>query len=210
MEGKFIVFEGISGSCKGTQARRTVQYLQEKDEYNNILITPEPTRSEYGLKVRALMREHRDHKENPENHAREYLDCFLKDRIDHQKLIDENLRQGVHVLGVRYYHSTLVHQQSPTITVEEIILRHQEAGIRHPDLTIILDVLPNRALGRITNRDEKGVYETLGRLGESRDRYLQLPAQLPDKNIVTVFGQCSIDDTFQEYKPFLDQLFKVT
>ena len=156
------------------------------------------------------MREHRDHKENPENHAREYLDCFLKDRIDHQKLIDENLRQGVHVLGVRYYHSTLVHQQSPTITVEEIILRHQEAGIRHPDLTLILDVLPNRALGRITNREEKGVYEISSRLGSSREKYLLLPSQLPDQKIHITLGQGSMEDVFQEYKPFLDQLFKVT
>ena len=210
MEGKFIVFEGISGCGKGTQARRTLQYLQEADEYNHILITPEPTRSDYGMQVRALMREHRAQGEDPHAHARKYLDLFIKDRLAHQPLIEENLRKGVQVLGVRYYHSTIVHQQSATLSAEEIIDTHRKAGIRFPDLTIILDVPPEEVLERIASRSTMGVFETKKRLELSRERYLQLLSLLPEQKIVVVSAVGSVDDVFSSYKAELNHLLSYT
>lgn len=200
MEGKFIVFEGVSGSGKGTQARRTAQHLQSLDEFAGILITPEPTGSKYGQEVRTLMKQHREQGEDPEKHAQKYLDLFLQDRVQHQELINYNLRHGVQVIGVRYYHSTIVHQQCSSLPVEEIIQRHREAGIRKPDLTIILDLNPERALSRLTDRDEKGVYETSGRLRNSRERYLHLPQLLPDENIIIVNSLGSVDAVFEYYR----------
>ncbi len=207
MGGKFIVFEGISGCGKGTQARRTLQYLQALDEYNQVLIAPEPTKSEPGLQVRALMQEHRARGDDPQTHARTYLDLFIKDRIEHQKIIEENLRAGVQVLGIRYYHSTIVHQQSTNLIAEEIIAAHRKAGIRFPHLTIILDVPPEAVLKRISLRSTPGVFETKRILEKSRERYLQLPFLLPEQKIVVVSAVGSVEEVFQSYRAELDHLF---
>ncbi len=206
MEGKFIVFEGVSGSGKGTQARRTAQHLQSLDEYADILITPEPTGSEYGQKVRALMKQHREQGENPEKYADKYLNLFLQDRIQHQELINYNLSHGVQVIGARYYHSTIVHQQSLALSAEEIVRKHREAGIRTPDLTIILDIREGRALERLTAREEKGIYETASRLRNSRERYLQLPQLLPDEKIIIVPALGSVDAVFEYYRQAVEQI----
>lgn len=205
-EGKFIVVEGVSGSGKQTQARKIAQHLQSLDEYVDILITPEPTGTEHGQEVRALMKQHREQGENPEQYAQKYLDLFLQDRVQHQELINYNLSHGVQVMGVRYYHSTIVHQQSPDLPAEEIVRKHQEAGIRKPDLTIILDINPGRALTRLTGRDEKGVYETSGRLRNSRERYLQLPQLLPNEKIIVVNSLGSIEAVFEYYRQAVEQI----
>lgn len=200
MDGKFIVFEGISGSGKKTQARRTIQHLQSIDEYVNVLITPEPTESKYGQEVRALMKRHREQGQDPEKYAHKYLGLFLQDRLHHQELINYNLHHGVHVVGIRYYHSAIVHQQSPALIAEEIVRKHREAGIRRPDLTIILDLNPERALSRLTASQEKGVYETSSRLRNSREKYLALPQLLPHEKIVVANSLTSVNDVFEYYR----------
>lgn len=209
MECKFIVVEGISGSGKKTQARRIAQYVQSLDEYADILITPEPTRSGSGQQALALMKQHREQGEDPQKHAQKYLELFLQDRVQHQERINYNLHQGVQVIGVRYYHSTFVHQQCTSLSVEEIMRKHQEAGIRKPDLTIILDISPERALARLTGRDEKGVYETSSRLRNSRERYLKLPQLLSEERIVVVNGLTSVDAVFEYYRPELELVLGV-
>lgn len=204
--GKFIVVEGISGSGKVTQARRIAQHLQSLDEYASILITPEPTGSESGQKMRTLMKQHRDQKENPENHARTYFDYFLQDRIEHQELINYNLIHGVHVIGVRYYHSSIVHQQNLSLSAEEIVKKHLEAAIRKPDLTIILDLNPERAFARLTDRDEKGVYETTSRLRISRELYLKLPEFLSEERIMLVNSLGSVEAVFEYYQQAVENV----
>lgn len=206
MDGKFIVVEGVSGCGKQTQARRIAQHIQSLDGYADILLTPEPTGSVYGKEVRDLMKQHREQGENPEKHAQRYLDLFVQDRIQHQELINYNLTHGVQVIGVRYYHSTIVHQQCASLSVEEIIKRHREASIRKPDLTIIFDLNPDRALTRLTSREEKGVYETSGRLRNARERYLQLPPLLSEERIIIVNGLTSVDDVFEYYRLELEQV----
>ena len=206
MGGKFIVVEGVSGSGKGMQARRIAQHLQSLDEYADILITPEPTRSTYGQEARALMERHREQGEDPEKYANQHLDLFLLDRLAHQELINYNLNHGVQVIGVRYYHSTIVHQQSPALTAEEIVRKHREAGIRKPDLTVVFDLNPERALSRLTTRDKKGVYETSDRLRNSRERYLTLPQLLPDEKIITVNSLTSVDDVFEYYRHAVEKV----
>ena len=42
--GKFIVFEGIDGCGKGTQAILACNYIFNKDKRNDVLLTREPTR----------------------------------------------------------------------------------------------------------------------------------------------------------------------
>ena len=56
MEGKFVVFEGIDGSGKGTIIKQVKKFLLEKGiPEEKILVTAEPTNGFYGKKVRELL-----------------------------------------------------------------------------------------------------------------------------------------------------------
>ncbi len=212
--GKFIVLEGISGSGKDTQSLLLASYLRKLDIFNEVLLTAEPTRSQYGSKVRELMSEHKRKGEDPRAHAGEYLELFIQDRLEHLEYkIEPMLRQGVHVISARYYHSTIVHQQSDSLPAEEIVAMHEKAKVRRPDLTVILDLTAHRAMGRIIGsqekgeRKEKGIHETQQRLTPIRERYLELPRLLPEEKIIIVPGiMPSPDDVFNFYKPAIDRL----
>ncbi len=206
--GKFIVFEGISGSGKDTQSQRLAGYLRKLDIFNEVLLTAEPTRSRYGSKVRELMSEHKRKEEDPRTHAGEYLELFIQDRLEHLEYkIKPMLRQGVHVISARYYHSTIVHQQNDSLPAEEIIAMHEKAKVRRPDLTMILDITEHRAMGRLSERKDKGIHETQQRLKPARERYLELAKLLPDEKIIIVHGMMSPEDVFNFYKPEIDRLF---
>ncbi len=79
--------------------------------------------------------------------------------------------------------------------------------MRRPDLTIILDITEHRAMGRLSERKDKGIHETQQRLKLVRERYLELPRLLPEENIIIVPGiMPSPDDVFNFYKPAIDRL----
>ena len=41
--GMFIVFEGIDGSGKTTQIERLASYIRNRDKFQSVLLTREPT-----------------------------------------------------------------------------------------------------------------------------------------------------------------------
>ena len=209
-EGKFIVVEGISGSGKGTQLQHIAKYLFESDKYSEVLLTREPTGSSYGQEARTLMQAHRQDGEDPTLHAHQYLDLFLKDRIYHlSNTIIPSLEKGIQVVCDRYALTTMALQQGPSLSVEDIIKKHQQRTIRVPDLTLLFDLPAEEALSRIqqAGRAEKGVHETRERLSTARKNYLQLSSLLPKYNITVVNAQNSPEEIFKCYRPALEVLF---
>ena len=209
-KGKFIVVEGISGSGKGTQIFTIAQYLREKDIYADVLLTREPTNSQYGLEARRLRRQHKDAGEKPEDHAQEYLDLFLKDRLDHlYRTVNPSLEQGIHVVCDRYMFSTIVLQQCDTLPASQIVHLHEQAGVSIPDLTLIYDLPAEEALRRIEARNvERGLSETLERLQRGREGYSALPSLCKSYNLVVVYAIGNSNEVFQKSKSSIDKLFQ--
>lgn len=146
-KGILIVFEGIDGSGKSTQAEILMEKLQSKGF--DVVYFQEPSKSKWGreIKRKAL---HPDSL-TPE----EELDLFQKDR---QENVRENLKPALAkkkiVILDRYYYSTIAYQGAKGIDKNHIRRMNEEFVIR-PDMVFILDIDPNEGLKRIEDRKKK-------------------------------------------------------
>jgi dTMP kinase len=146
-KGVLIVFEGIDGSGKSTQAEILLKRLQEEDL--DVVYFREPSKGKWGRKIKKKAL-HPDSL-TPE----EELDFFLKDRREN---VEKNLKPALEkkkvVILDRYYYSTIAYQGAKGID-EELIARMNEEFVVEPDLVFIFDIDPQKALERIENRKKK-------------------------------------------------------
>lgn len=201
--GKFIVFDGIDGIGKGSNAKRLVRALYERDKTMNVLLTREPFIAGYdGL--RAALKSIKD----PYEHAREFAKLFVEDRRKHAEVISFLLERGVHVICDRYKYSTLVYQSEQGIPFDELEAMH--TGLPVPDITIILDVPFETAIARMqidTTRGHVEVFEKPEFLKKIQQRFRDLPAQLPKERIVLIDAQPGIEEVFAKVYAEVEKVF---
>lgn len=141
-KGRLIVFEGIDGAGKSTQAQLLYQYL--KDKGCKVVLSREPTDGQYGRRIRELSKN--GIRTLPPQ--KEY-ELFLNDRKEHvSKLIKPNLSKGIHVILDRYYFSTMAYQGALGIDPEKIRAEN-ESFAPIPDIVFILKLSVNMGLERI-------------------------------------------------------------
>lgn len=146
-KGVLIVFEGIDGAGKSTQAEILLERL-EAIGYD-VAYFREPSESKWGreIKKRALLPDSL----SPE----EELGLFLKDRREN---VERNLKPALEARKVvildRYYYSTIAYQGAKGID-KEMIIRANEEFVVKPDLVFILDIDAKRGLERIQDRKKK-------------------------------------------------------
>jgi dTMP kinase len=146
-KGLLVVFEGIDGSGKSTQARRLLRKLRSLG-YEAVLIR-EPTRGKWGRRIRRMAKMAGSLK--PE----EELDLFVRDRRENvQANITPALAAGKVVILDRYYYSTIAYQGAKGID-PELIRRQNEAFAIKPDLVFILDIAAGQGLDRIRGRKSR-------------------------------------------------------
>ena len=146
-KGILIVFEGIDGSGKSTQAEILLKRLQEEDF--DVVYFREPSKGKWGRKIKKKAL-HPDSL-SPE----EELDLFLKDRKEN---VEKNLKPALQkrriVILDRYYYSTIAYQGAKGID-EKLIRTMNEEFVVEPDLVFIFDIDPQKGLERIENRKKK-------------------------------------------------------
>jgi len=142
--GLLVVFEGIDGSGKTTQARALVRRLRRRGR--QAVFFREPTRGTWGRAIKRMAA--RADSLTPE----EELALFVKDRREN---VARNLRPalaaGKIVVLDRYYFSTIAYQGAKGLDTARI-RRLNESFAVPPDLVIILDVGASAGLGRIGGR----------------------------------------------------------
>ena len=145
----FIVFEGIDGSGKSTQAKVLLRRLRRR----NIpaLLTHEPGGTPLGEQLRRWL------KGRPDLSPLSQLTLFIAARaqlID--KVIKPSLASGVTVLSDRYTASTVAYQGNGGGMDLELIsnLNLAATGGLTPNLTILFDLPPEESLVR---RSDSGV-----------------------------------------------------
>ncbi|MDD4976806.1 MAG: dTMP kinase [Bacteriovorax sp.] len=163
-KGKFIVFEGLDGSGKGTQIKKLKEYLEKKNI--EVLTTCEHTRDlPVGKVIEAVLNK----KEKMGNLALQL--AFVSDRRDHyDKVIGLALEEGKFVISDRYYGSTVAYTEDDK---KQMMLELNEEVVPVADLTIFLDVSPESAIERIDNgREDKTIFEKKKKLRQCRNSYL--------------------------------------
>lgn len=142
--GLLIVFEGIDGSGKTTQARRLLRRLRRRGR--QAAFFREPTRGRWGREIKRLAA--RAGSATPERE----LELFVRDRRENVgKNLVPALRAGRVVVLDRYYFSTIAYQGAKGIDIRRI-RRMNEAFAVRPDLVLVLDVDPAAGLRRISGR----------------------------------------------------------
>lgn len=193
MSGKFIVFEGGEGTGKTTQIELLEQML--RDNGFVVFRTREPggTNCPISEKIRGLLKDPANKKMVPETE----LFLFLASRAQHvQQVIKPQLEQGTIVLCDRFYGSTLAYQHFARglFDLNEVIRLNAfaTAGLE-PNLTILLDLEPEKGLARI--KDQLSLdrldSEKLEFHNKVRTGYLTLSKTLPNWFVVSADADVS-------------------
>ncbi len=182
--GIFIVFEGIDGSGKSTQAVLLKKRLEGMGR--RVTFVKEPTEGKWGRKIKEIAQNGR-----ADVTLEEELDYFIFDREeDVEQNIRPALEQGGIVLADRYFYSTIVYQSSLGLDPE--VIRRRNSVFPVPHLVIILDIPLESSPVRINSgrREEANLgYEQLEYLAKVRQAY----DGLTDPNIVRLDGTLSIE-----------------
>ena len=143
--GIFITFEGTEGSGKTTLAKSVHHHLKKGRQ--PVLLTYEPGHSSLGKILRRALLSSVKTRIEPLSE----LFLFEADRAQHVKeVIVPALKEGKIVLCGRYCDSTLAYQGYGRGLDLEMIrsLNHGASGGLEPDLTLLLDIAPEKGLPR--------------------------------------------------------------
>jgi dTMP kinase len=183
----FISFEGIDGSGKTTQINHMVKFLQ--DHRHSYVITREPGGTRIGEKIRAILLDPVSKDMDP---LTELL-LYTADRAQHIKeFVSPFLSAGKTVLCDRFYDATVVYQGfARGLDVGLIDKLHKLLfGNLKPDITILLDLPPEKGLSRawkqIQNGDRENIEtrfekEKLSFHNKVRSGYLKLARLEPER-----------------------------
>src|SRR3984957_6218270 len=195
--GRFVVLEGIDGAGTTTHVARLAERLRTMRVA--VRATREPSDGPIGTLVRQVLT---GRLVNPGGRAPGWATMallFAADRMDHvDSEIEPVLAQGGVVLSDRYDASSLAYQSvSSGAEAREALewIRTLNRYVRRPDLTIVLDVLPDVAAERCGRRGEAAqLFEKSEVQRALAVFYRDLPRYLPDDRIVSVDASGSVDD----------------
>lgn len=185
--GILIVFEGIDGSGKTTQAKILLDKLRKKGI--DAVYFQEPTQGKWGriIKEKALF---------PDSLTpQEEVNLFQKDRKQNvEKNLKPALKEKKVVILDRYYFSTIAYQGAKGIDPGWIRLSNEKFVVK-ADMVFILDIEAKNGLQRIEDRRRKD------RLFE-REEYLvkvrEMFRSLKGKDFIHIDGTKPKEEISQE------------
>lgn len=152
MPGTFIAIEGIDGSGKSTVISRLRGLLEGRGF--RVHVTSEPSQSPIGRLIRDWLLK----PGSSVSHPSVFALLFVADRVQHYYgEIKPMLDRGYIVISERYMESTLAYQGAMGLPMDWLLELHR--FVPKPDLTIVLDVPVDTAIGRLMSRRELEVFE---------------------------------------------------
>jgi len=191
-KNKFIVFEGIDGSGKSTQAKLLQQQLQ--NEGHKTYLTFEPTDSPIGSIIRNIF------KRRIQAAHETIAGLFVADRLDHllnnTNGILKKLNEGYTVICDRYYLSSYAYQGAHVDMDWVIQANSKSAALLKADLTIYIDILPKESLERVhKGRSDIEIFENLENLQKVETAYEKaIKLTQKDENIVRINGAANTNE----------------
>ncbi len=188
--GLFIVFEGIDGTGKTTQAKLLKKLLLNLGYL--VEIYKEPTNeTEAGKKIRTSYTTDRPSLETE-------LHWFIEDREwNVNSRVLPALEAKKIVFLDRYYFSTACYQGARKNGDWKYILDLNRAKFPEPDLTIIFDLKPKIALDRIKRTRQKGnTFEGLSYLRKVRKLFIKIYKTDKKGEFLLIDAKKSIEQIF--------------
>ena len=181
--GRFITLEGGEGAGKSTQIQVIKDYLQSRG--NDVVVTREPGGTSEGQEIRNLLVSGDKDKWSP---LSETL-LILADRAAHlERVIRPALAEGKYVVCDRFFDSTKAYQGVAGGLGLDVIhnLQQPVLGKTLPDVTLLLDIDPEKGLRRAQERGGELRFEskTLAYHRTLRNAFLDFAAQEPDRIFV--------------------------
>jgi dTMP kinase len=183
----FITLEGIEGSGKTTQIGYLVEYFSTLGQ--QCVTTREPGGTSIGTKIRSILLDPESKDMDPTTE----LLLYMADRAQHiQFLVKPALAAGKTVLCDRYFDATVVYQgYARGLNIDFIKKLHAMLlNDLKPDVTILLDLLPEAGLkrawkqlnnGQRSDDESRFEEEKLEFHQRVREGYLDLAHQEPDR-----------------------------
>jgi len=159
MRGKFVTFEGCEGSGKSTQLRLLSEYLSSSGV--DFILTREPGGSEIAEQIRKIILNGKNTEMCDECEALLYAAA----RIQHLKeIVEPALAAGKLVICDRYVDSSLAYQGAARGLGEKYIedINAVALDCYPPDLTVFLNISPERAFERKHGADKGDRMEQQG------------------------------------------------
>jgi len=143
-KGLFIVFEGVDGAGKTTQANRLVERLKKSG--HDAIYLKEPTNGPWGQKIRHIAMNGRDHVTPDEE-----LQFFINDREEDSKQnIIPALQAGKVVVMDRYLYSNAAYQGA--LGFDPGLIFEKNKHFPQADIVFYLDIEPEDGLKRVNDR----------------------------------------------------------
>ncbi len=184
----FIIFEGIDGCGKSTQAKRLAERIG-KDF--SVLLTWEPGYTHIGETIRSILL-------NKDMDIRTEFLLFASDRNEHfQKVIMPNIKKDVIVVSDRFADSSVAYQgYGRGLDIDFINYVHNSiTNGKKPDVTFLIDVSPEAGIARLKKFD-RIEQEGIIFLQKVREGYLKIASQ--DERFEVINGEKSVDEIEEE------------
>lgn len=158
--GKFIVFEGVGGCGKSTQAPIAKEFLEENGY--EVVLTREPGGTSASEDIRDLIFELRQ-KEliNPDQ---QMIMFFMARYLLVNELVKPSLKQGKVVLADRLHPSTNAYQGYGEGADKDKILKTADVvlGDCQPDAVLLFDISAETAVRRTADEESGDPFDRLG------------------------------------------------
>lgn len=174
--GRFIVFEGLDGCGKTTQARRAAAALRRQGRA--VLLCREPGGTAVGERIRRILLDPR----LPDMAVATELLLYMASRAQLvREVVRPALEAGTVVLADRFVLSSLVYQTVTGAVPEEAVraMASVALGDLAPDLQIVFDVPVHVALARKHQPPDRMERKGRGFLERVRQAYLARAAREP-------------------------------
>ncbi len=199
-KGKLIVFEGLDGSGKSTQAARVAEYLNGPAQklvfgYKGVHLTKEPTTNLIGGLIRSRLN-------GDWQSSSECLQLlFAADRAYHlEKEVLPLLEKGVMVISDRYFFSSIAYGG---LDLDSEWLASVNKNFFPPDFTFFIDVSAKTGMERISGeRYELTLFEKEKELAKVRTNFHKTLKQF--KNVFMINGEQSPDEVTRNILKVLD------
>jgi dTMP kinase len=193
-KGKFIVFEGLDGAGKETQAKLLVEYLKAKEQ--EVVYTSEPTKDN---PISKLIRKWLDRKfELSSDEAITLL--YVADRYEHlSEVIIPALEAGKTVVCDRYLYSTIAYEGA-LFGADTHWIKQVHGHALKPHIKIYIDTSPEECINRVGKQDRFVKLETLQKVYEFYQKIIK-----EDRGFYVVNGNRPRAEIFEDIKKIIDK-----